>query len=449
MKKTVIRGKTVGVIGMARSGIAAANLAKKLGARVLVSEARSREQCRAAARQLHAGIEIECGGHSDRLLASHIVIKSPGVPHGLPVLKDLARRKIPVWGEIEFAFRIAKPKCLVAITGTNGKTTTTALTGELFRQAGRKTIVAGNIGAPPAALTREIDGRTTVVLEVSSYQLEDAPTLHPHISAILNITPDHLEHHGTMKGYADAKAKIFANQTARDYCVLNYDDPLTRRMARRSRARVIFFSRRKALERGVYYRDGRIFVKIGACRFALDARLKIPGLHNVENVLAAVAMAAADGIEPGVIQKTIETFAGVEHRIEYTRTLNGVRYYNDSKGTNVDSTRVALESFGDPVWLILGGRDKGAPYEPLRTLIEDKVRGVLLIGEAAGKIRTELRGAAKFHDCKTMACALTTARKLAASGDVVLLSPACASFDQFTDFEDRGRVFKRLVRSMR
>jgi UDP-N-acetylmuramoylalanine--D-glutamate ligase len=449
MKITFVSGKKVGVIGMARSGIAAANLARSLGARVLISEMRTKAQCRAAAKLLCRGILTEFGGHTPLLLESDLIIKSPGVPPGVPVLKNIQRKKIPLWSEIEFALHSVSPRLLAAITGTNGKTTTTALVGELFRQSGRNTVVGGNIGTPLATLAERIDARTTVVLEMSSYQLEDSPRFHPQITAVLNITPDHMDHHGTMRWYTDAKAGIFRNQTAADFCILNYDDPRTRRMASRCPAQVVFFSRKKTLARGVYYRGGRIVVALGSMKFTLDARLKIPGLHNVENALAAVAMAVAGGVKPVVIERVIGSFPGVEHRIEFVAGINGVKYYNDSKGTNVDSTRVALESFVQPIWLILGGRDKGSSYEPLRKLIEDKVCGVLLIGEAADNIRRGLSGSAAFYDCVTLARAVRTAKRYAKSGDIVLLSPACASFDQFKDFEDRGRVFKRLVRNMR
>lgn len=449
MKKTFVNGRTVGVIGLARSGIAAANLARSLGARVLISESKEKGKCRRELALLKKGIATEFGGHSDALLDSDIIIKSPGVPHGIPVLKKILKKRLPVWSEIEFAARLVKPRVVVAITGTNGKTTTTALTGAIFKKAGCKTAVGGNIGAPLASLAGRIDTRTAVVLEMSSYQLEDSPTFHPHISAILNITPDHMEHHHTMKNYTAAKANIFANQTRNDYCVLNYDDIPTRRLARRCPATVIFFSRKKRLRQGVFYADGRLQVALKGrkCSFPADM-VRIPGMHNIENVLAAVAMTAAAGIAPAVIGKAIAAFKGVEHRIEFTREIEGVKYFNDSKGTNVDSTRVALESFDNPVWLILGGRDKGSPYEPLRKLIEEKVRGVLLIGEAAEKIKRELSGAADFYDCKTMSGALATARRRAINGDIVLLSPACASFDQYRDYEDRGRQFKKLVRSL-
>jgi UDP-N-acetylmuramoylalanine--D-glutamate ligase len=446
MNNNFLYGKKVGVLGRAKSGIAAANLAKALGADVLVSEAAAKAKCGKAA-SLRKDIRTEFGGHSAQLLDSDIIIKSPGVHQDIDILKKARKKKIPVWSEIELAARLSEPERTVAITGTNGKTTTTALTGEIFKAAGRRTVVAGNIGAPLASAVENIEGTTTVVLEVSSYQLEDSPSFHPEISAILNITPDHLEHHHTMRNYISAKTKIFANQTKKDYCVLNYDDPVLRRLAKQCPATVLFFSRKKVLKTGVYFDGQNVIARIKGKKTVLSGALKIPGLHNRENALAAVAMALAADVEPSVIEKVLAHFPGVEHRIEYVATLRGAEYYNDSKGTNVDSTRVALESFDRPIWLILGGRDKGAPYAPLKKLIKERVRGILLIGEAAAIIRKELKSIATFYDCGTLRQAVKTALHHGRPGDVVLLSPACASFDQFKDYEDRGRKFKQIVKS--
>lgn len=438
----------VGIIGAGKSGCAAARLAVSLGAMVLLSDARPRPVGFRAPR----GVLVEFGGHSDRLLSVDMIIKSPGVHQDIPVLVAARKKGIVVVSELEFAFRQIAPRRLIAITGTNGKTTSTALMGALCKAADFTTVVAGNIGTPLSACVPGISPRTALVLEVSSYQLEDSLSFHPTVSAILNITPDHLEHHHSLKNYIAAKANIFARQTRRDVCVLNYDDPACRALARRCPARVVFFSRRKRLSTGVSYLPGKRGAVIRAAfaktSFSVPADLKLPGMHNIENVLACVAMAAAVGIPPTTIAKGIASFRGVEHRIEFVRELDGVRYINDSKGTNVDSTRVALESFDRPVWLILGGRDKGAPYAPLRPLLTRAVKGILLIGEAAPVIRRQLAGTAPCHDCGTLARAVLMARQKASPGDVVLLSPACASFDQFMDYEDRGRRFKALVRQL-
>jgi UDP-N-acetylmuramoylalanine--D-glutamate ligase len=355
---------------------------------------------------------------------------------------------MPVLGEIELAYRLIKPAMIAAITGTNGKTTTTTLVGEIFKAAGHKTLVAGNIGSPLAASVNKVDGRTAVVLEMSSYQLEDTYDFRPRISAILNITPDHIEHHKTMAKYALAKSRIFVNQGASDHCVLNYECARTKKLAGKCRANIIYLSSKRPLKKGVYYKNGEIFVMLPRNKFSFKASLKIPGMHNIENALAATAITAAAGIKKSIIESTLNRFSGVEHRIEYVSTVAGVDYINDSKGTNVDSTLVALKSFNRPVWLILGGRDKGSPYAPLKTEINSKVKAVLLIGEAANKIKKELTGITEFYETKNIGNALKIARKNASPGDVVLLSPACASFDQFNNYEERGSYFKKLVKQL-
>lgn len=447
MKKIVIKGLKIGVIGAARSGIAAANLADSLGAEVLLSEMRPKMECKNECSRIGVGIKKEFGGHSEMLLSQDIIIKSPGV-HGVRILETAKKKGIPVWSEVEFASRLINCRRIIAITGTNGKTTTTALTREIFKKAGQKTIVAGNIGAPLSLFAHRAGPNTNVVLEMSSYQLEDSPKFHPQICSILNITPDHLEHHHSMKKYVDSKARIFFNQTKKDFCILNYDDSACRRLAARCPAQVVFFSRKKMLDKGVFFRDGQIIIKLRNYDAELTYNLKIPGMHNIENALASATMAAAGGVKPEIIERTINAFKGVEHRIEFTAEIGGVEYFNDSKATNVDSTRVALESFSGSIWLILGGRDKGSSYAPLRRLIKEKVKGIFLIGEAADKIRKELSGTADYYDCGTLKSALEQAHKIAVPGDIVLLSPACASFDQFQDYEDRGRQFKQFVGKM-
>lgn len=443
--KNILSGKKVGVIGLARSGAAAANLAKKLGANVLVSEFKKKSESLENIKLVSKGIELEFGGHSGKLLSSGLIIKSPGVHNNIPVIKSALKNNIPVIGEIEFALRYANTAKIVAITGTNGKTTATSIAGEIFKAGGKKTLVGGNIGKPPADFVLKAGPNTYLVLELSSYQLEDSPGIHPFISCILNITPDHLEHHHTMKNYINAKTFIFKNQRPGDFCVLNYDDKIVKGLAKKCRAQVVYFSRKTILKNGVYYRDGKIISTFNKNRFVIDLSLRIPGAHNIENALACAAIGATAGLKPAVIENVLNTFKGVEHRIELCGNKHGVKYFNDSKATNVDSTRVALESFAGNIWLILGGLDKGAPYSPLKKLIKEKVKGILLIGKAAGKIKKELAGMSEFYNCGTMANAVSKARAIALPGDIVLLSPACASFDQFKDYEERGRIFKKLV----
>lgn len=436
-----------GVIGAGKSGLAAAALLRQLGAYVLLSEKGKLPT------GLPRGVETESGGHSSRLLTCDLLVRSPGVPNHLPVLRAASRRGIPLWSEIELGSLLLPDTPLIGITGTNGKTTTTTLVGEIFRQARRLAFVGGNLGTPLADFVRQTPVPPldrTVVLEVSSYQLEDTHRFHPQVSAILNITPDHLEHHGTMARYAAAKAKIFQNQTARDVAVFNADDAWCRRLATRCRARPFWFSRTRPLTRGIFFEPTTksVIVRWGRfrARWGYDSRL--PGPHNIENVLAAVAIALAGGVPLPVIRRAVRRFRGVEHRLEFVRRVAGVDYVNDSKGTNVDSTRVALASFDRPVVLIAGGQGKGSPYTPLRPLVKSRVQQLLLIGEDAGRIRKELGDLVPTSTPGTIAKAVPLARRLAPTGAVVLLSPACASFDQFQNYEHRGRVFKDCVRRL-
>ncbi len=438
------KNKKVSVIGAGKSGLAAAALLKRLGAYVFLSEGKK------IAGPVPRGIESEQGRHSERVLEAGLIIRSPGVPGHLPILQRALKKKIPIWSELELASRVIRSTQIAAITGTNGKTTTTSLVGALFKAARRPTIVAGNIGTPLAARALSVTRSTCVILEVSSYQLEDIETFHPSISAILNVTPDHLEHHGTMQAYAAAKARIFENQTAEDVCVLNADDTWCRRLAKRCRAKIFWFSRRKTLRDGIYYEaKGAIVIHWQGVFHRFPLQTQLPGPHNVENILAAAAMAVAGGVPVPVIRRVLATFRGVEHRLELVRTLDGVRYVNDSKGTNVDSTRVALASFEEPLVLIMGGEGKGSPYAPLAPLVKRRVKRLLLIGEDTPAIERQLGHLVPSERLQTLPNAVRRARELAQAGDIVLLSPACASFDQYRNYEERGKHFKDLVRHLR
>jgi UDP-N-acetylmuramoylalanine--D-glutamate ligase len=436
-------GVKVGIIGAGRSGLAAARLLKRLGARVFISESGR------IPGSLPRGVSYETGRHSSRLLQCDLIIRSPGVPSHLPILTKIKRKGIPVWSELELAGRYAKSKRLIAITGTNGKTTTTSLVGAFYRAAGGPTVVAGNIGTPLSDVALRTTSASTLVLEVSSYQLEDIETFHPMISAILNITPDHLEHHGTMRAYAEAKARIFERQTADEVCVLNADDAWCRRLAKRCRARIFFFSRRRKLKSGIYWDGTDIVIRWGKHRHRWRLASHLPGPHNVENILAAVAIAVSGGVPLSTIRRVLSAFKGVEHRLELARVLRGVRYVNDSKATNVDSTRVALASFPGRLIVIMGGEGKGSPYAPLKPLIKTRVKRMLLIGEEAPKIAKELKHTVPMEQLHRLSKAVPRAAALARPGDVVLLSPACASFDQYNNYEERGRDFKALVRKLK
>ncbi len=435
----------ISILGAGRSGIACANLLQRLGAQVFLSEIKMKEEVENL-NQLNKYIATEFGGHSEKILLSDLLVPSPGIHLDIPVIEKAKEKKIPLYSELEIAWRLIKPKLTVAITGTNGKSTTTALVGEIFRSAGEKTVVAGNIGYPLSQAVPEIDAKTIVVLEVSSYQLELVDRFHPQIAVILNITPDHLERHESMKNYSQTKARIYENQTKKDYAVFNADDKYCRELARDCPSQVIFFSRQKKLDDGVFFDGKNISIQLSNQPTSqLSPTLKIPGPHNIENVLSATAISIAAGLSPEIIVKGLNSFKGLEHRLEFVREINRVKFINDSKGTNPDSVLVALKSFSSPIILIMGGRDKGSPYTPLVPLIKEKVRAILLIGEAEENIARELAGTTKIISCGTLDKAVNKAYALASPGEIVLLSPACASFDQFRNFEERGKVFKNLV----
>ncbi|MBK8871695.1 MAG: UDP-N-acetylmuramoyl-L-alanine--D-glutamate ligase [Elusimicrobia bacterium] len=416
------------VVGLGKSGVAAASLLARLGARVAVTEKKDRSNCLSWVRQLPASVQLETGAH--RLLQRDwdLAVVSPGVP--AEVGNSFREKGVPVWGELELAYRVLVladrwPAWSAAITGTNGKTTTTSLMGAIFRAAGRNTVVAGNIGVPLCAVINDVRSDGAVALEVSSYQLETAEAFRPAGGVVLNVTPDHLARHGTMAAYARTKFRLFQSQQPADAAILNSQDPWCRTLAPTVHGRVHWF-------------NDRISRPWKTPRY-------LPGRHNVANAMAAAVCARALGVPDTAIARALAAFRGVEHRLEPVRTWRGVRFINDSKATNVDSTRVALDSLPGPLFIILGGEDKGAPYGPLIPLLKKKAKEILLIGEATPKIAKELAGAAPQVVCGTLAKAVQHAASSAQPGDTLLLSPACASFDQFDNFEHRGRCFKKEV----
>ncbi len=447
-----LAGKTVAVVGLARSGVAAARLVARLGGRVLASDAASLDawsaEARALAREGHA---VWAGGHPEAAFSgTDLVVVSPGVPFDLAALAAVRARGVEVIGELELAWRVMESD-VIAITGTNGKTTTTALTGEILRGQMRPVLVGGNIGNPLSAQALDFSPDGLVVAEVSSFQLEATEGFRPRVAAVLNLTPDHLDRHGTFARYVEAKARIFARQTAADCAVLNADDAPTAALAARTAARVVWFSRRRALSHGVFVQDGWVVARLNGRLEALCPVAEIPlrGQHNVENVLAAAACALWTGMDPGAIRKGIAAFRGVPHRIERVVDGRGVTYYNDSKGTNVASTVTALGSFTEPVLLIAGGKGKGQDFAPLAAAARGRVRHAVLIGEDRDRVRAALAGLGiAIEDAPSMEAAVTAAAAAARPGDVVLLSPACASFDMFQNFEHRGEVFKAAVRAL-
>ena len=445
-----VKGKRVLVVGLGKSGVASALFLEKRGALVAVSDAKTEEQLpQEIPLLLDHGISVEAGHHGERTFRDQdLIVISPGVPFDVPQLVQARALGIPVIGEVELAARYLKGK-IVAITGSNGKTTTTALAGEIIAAGGRKALVGGNIGTPAISFVENSTDDSWVVLEISSFQLETIESFHPKIAVVLNVTPDHLDRHYTFENYAAAKARIFENQTADDFAVLNADNPPCVAMAAKAKAHVYWFSRLKQVERGACTSGERIFWCDGTTEREIMpvSEISLKGSHNVENMLAGVCVGILAGIQPAQIRRAIGAFKAVEHRLEYVATVRGVEYYNDSKATNVDATIKALESFTGRIHLILGGKDKGSDYSLLNSLLKERVKRAYTIGAAAAKIESQVRGA-EVVSVGTLEAAMKRASESATPGDVVLLAPACASFDQFVSYEHRGRAFKEQVRQL-
>ena len=444
-----LNGKRVLVVGLGKSGVASALFLSKRGATVAVSDAKSQEQLRdEIPLLLDHGISVETGQHGERTFRDQdLIVVSPGVPVDVPQLVHARERGIPVIGEVELAAQFLKGH-VIAITGSNGKTTTTTLVGAIISAAGRNALVGGNIGTPAITFVDRAGDEAWVVLEVSSFQLETIETFHPQIAVVLNVTPDHLDRHGSFDNYLSAKGRIFENQTDRDFAVLNADNEPADAMASQTKAAVHRFSRTKEVN-GAFVRGDKIVWRgaDGDHEIMPVGEISLKGAHNVENVLAAVAVGMLAGVEPKQIRRAVASFHAVEHRLEYVDTVRGVEYYNDSKATNVDATIKALESFPGRIHLILGGKDKGSDYTVLSDLVKQRVKRVYTIGAAAAKIESQLRGA-EIVSAGTLETAVKRASETAEAGDVVLLAPACASFDQFNSYEHRGSVFKDVVRQL-
>jgi UDP-N-acetylmuramoylalanine--D-glutamate ligase len=449
-----VDGKKVLIIGAARSGIAAAKFLQQRGAVVALNDQKALEQWSPDAKALkEIGVGLMAGEVPSWLLDQlDLVVVSPGVPANIIPIRYAERAGAEVIGEIELASRYLKGK-VIAITGSNGKTTTTSLIGELLRDAGFNVQVGGNIGKPLISLVEASKDDSWTVVEVSSFQLETIKQFHPAIAVVLNVTPNHMDRYGSFKDYAAAKHRIFMNQVASDVAVLNADDATVSSWENGLRARVIKFSTKEELERGLFLRGSDLIVRNDGEQRVLRAdEMKLRGLHNVENVLAALAAGTSAGARVESMRETVKRFEPVEHRLEFVREINDVKFYNDSKATSVDATLKALEAFSeDPgkVILILGGRGKKAPYAPLSDLIKRKVRKLVLIGEDAETIATELGECASFDRASDMKDAIARSFQAAVPGDVVLLAPACASFDMFDSFEHRGKVFKEEVQRLR
>jgi UDP-N-acetylmuramoylalanine--D-glutamate ligase len=446
-----LRGKRVLVVGLGKSGVASALFLKSQGSQVTVSDSKSQDQLgKEIPVLLDHGIAVETGAHGERTFRGQdLIVVSPGVPVDAPPLVQARSLGEPVIGEIELAAQFL-PKNIVAITGSNGKTTTTTLTGEILTASGLPTLVGGNIGTPAVSLIGQSNPETTIVLEVSSFQLETIETFRPKVAVVLNVTPDHLDRHRTFDAYANAKARIFENQQPDDFTVLNADDETCVSFAKRTRAQVSWFSRRNEVPHGAYVAENAIiFRDLNSQHEVLPlAEIPLKGNHNVENVLAAVCAGLLMGCDLARVREAVRNFRAVEHRLEYVATIGGVDYYNDSKATNVDATIKALESFAGGIHLILGGKDKGSDYTVLNDLLRERVKRVYTIGAAAEKIESHIKGTTEISYTGTLDAAIRKAHDTAQPGDVVLLAPACASFDQFQNYEHRGRTFKETVKSL-
>jgi UDP-N-acetylmuramoylalanine--D-glutamate ligase len=443
------RGRKVTVAGLARTGLAAANLLQELGAEVTVSDIKAPGELLPYKEKLHPGVKLELGEHSEEsFLGAQTVVLSPGVPWDLPLLARARETGTEVISEIEFAARLTDA-CIIAVTGTNGKSTTTVLIGEMLKAAGKRISVGGNLGHPMVEMVRE-EGADFLVVEVSSYQLEGVLRFRPHVALMLNLSPDHLERHGDMKGYLEAKKRIYVNMSPGDHLIVNGDSGELDHFGNGCPARRMTFSRMRPVEEGAFLRSGRAMLRRGGVEEEIIPvdEIGIKGAHNQENALAAIAAAAAVGAEPSAMRVALQNFSGLPHRLEQLCALEGVRYVNDSKGTNVGAAVKSLESFQAPVILIAGGRDKGGDYAPLAQAARGKVKAAVLMGETRDKIAAALNGCVETLTAESMAEAVRKARDMAAPGDVVLLSPACSSFDMFTDFEDRGRAFKMAVEEL-
>ena len=445
-----LRGKRVLVVGLARTGVATALFCSGHDAIVTATETRAENELRDAPAKLReAGVTLELGGHQEKTyLAQDLIIPSPGVPADDPFLTTARSKGVTIWSEVELAYRFLEGK-LIAITGSNGKTTTTTLVHHILKSAGMETFLAGNVGTPLISCVEAMHAGTVAVVELSSFQLELVDTFRPDIGVFLNLTPDHLDRHKTMEVYGGAKARLFAKQTELDAAVLNADDAPTVHY-KPKKPQVFWFSRKERVAQGACVNGGDIvIVHDGKEEMVMKcAEIPLAGAHNLENVLAAVTAARLAGVDAANIASAVRSFAGVEHRLEFVTEVRGVRYYNDSKATNVDATLKALDAFPGRILIILGGKDKGSDYTVLQKPLREKAILALLIGAAADKIERQITGSVAIERAGTIERAVEIASHATQPGDIVVLAPACASFDQFQNYEHRGRVFKELIRQL-
>lgn len=450
-----LKNKKVLLVGLAKTGVSTIKHLNRLGAKVVVNDIKDKDKLKDILDELSDlnNVEYILGYHPENVDDVDITVVSPGVPLDLPFILKLKSKNIEIIGEVELAYRLSQNPIFIGITGTNGKTTTTSLVGEIFKKASKDTYIVGNIGNPVIDTVGIANENSVLVTELSSFQLESIDKFKPHVSAILNFTEDHLNRHHTMKAYIEAKARIFENQDSKDFCILNYDDEDVRSLSDSVKAKKIFFSRKKSLEYGIYLDEKKnIIINIDEKITLLNKdELSLPGDHNLENCMAAAAIAYVSNIDIDVIRKILKTFAGVEHRQEFVRNLNGIMFVNDSKATNPDSSIKAVQSYNRPIVLIAGGMDKQSSFDEFLDIAKENVYALVLLGETAQKIKecAQNKGFDNITIVKDMKEAVNASYQIAKDGDVVLLSPACASWDMYKSFEVRGIDFKDNVNNLR
>ncbi|SHJ56406.1 UDP-N-acetylmuramoyl-L-alanine--D-glutamate ligase [Tepidibacter formicigenes] len=447
-----LKDKTVLLVGLAKTGISTVKKLINMGANVVVNDIKKEEQLKDIINNLKGyNVKYILGKHIEDVTDIDLAIVSPGVPLDLPFIEKIKRNNIEVIGEVEFSYRLSKG-IFIGITGTNGKTTTTTLTGEIFKAANKDTYVVGNIGNPVIDVVDEANENSIFVTELSSFQLESIKEFRPKVSSILNITEDHLNRHKTMENYINAKARIFENQNEEDFTVLNYDCPIVRSLASKCKSRVVFFSRKEILKEGVFVEKNSIIIKFEGINTILMNKneINIPGNHNLENALAAIAIGVILNLDLDVIKNILKTFNGVEHRLEFVKEINNIKFVNDSKGTNPDASIKAIKSYNEPIILIAGGMDKKSDFTEFIKHFKGRVKELVLLGETAGIIEktANKEGFTNCHKVKNMKEAVKKSYELARSGYVVLLSPACASWDMYESYEIRGKDFKNEVFSL-
>lgn len=448
-----LKDKNVLILGLAVSGVSTAKALDKLGSKITVTDMKSEDELKeqlAGLKDVNINYVLE--SNDVDLDDIDLIVKSPGIPVDVPIVKEALEKGIEVVTDIELAYRVSNNK-FIAITGTNGKTTTTALTGELIKNAGLKCHVTGNIGVGILWEAVNSEEGDIFVIEASSFQLESTKYFEPQVSVITNITPDHLNWHKTYDNYVKAKKKVFINQQKGEYTILNYDDLLLREIGKDVKSNLIYFSSSNKLDRGVYVDNHQIIINDGLKTVnVMDCNdIKIPGKHNLENALAVVSIGWVLGIDTEVIAETLREFEGVEHRIEYVVNISGIDFYNDSKGTNPDASIKAIEALQEPIILIAGGMDKGTGFEEFIESFNNKVKALILLGETKEKIKETAisKGFSNIYIVDNIEEAVNKSFELAVSGDKVLLSPACASWDMFKSYEERGRIFKHAVMNLR